>query len=88
MDTLFTNLVGYSPQAWDATITEELTTVGILPYKFREYDSPHFWVEHTLKGKIGKWVLSRDPTLWTMRCKIPLATAEVDHLYARRALER
>lgn len=71
------DLTALSPQEWDRIITEELAAAGLRPKKFREYDSPSSWVQHTLAGDLGQWALSRDKTVWLLWCKVPLASAEV-----------
>lgn len=66
-----------TPQEWDEQIRHELDEAGITIHKFREYDSPYFWVKHTLKGKLGKWIFSRDKTIYAFWGDVPLSTAEV-----------
>lgn len=76
------NLTNLTPQDWDAYIQRELADAEIPVVKFREYDSPHSWVKHTLKGELpfGSCSFSRTATTWLLWCKLPLATAEVLHL--------
>lgn len=71
------DLTSKTPQEWDAAIAAELGEAAIEPQKFREYDSPGFWVKHTLKGALGKWSFSRDTVIYAFWGDVPLATAEV-----------
>lgn len=76
------NLTDLTPQEWDAHITRELEAAKINIVKFREYDSPHSWVKHTLKGELeyGLCTFSRTARVWLLWCRLPLASAEVIHL--------
>jgi hypothetical protein len=72
-----TDLTNATPEEWDAAITAELESAGIELNKFREPDSPNFWVKHTLNGKLGDWSFSRELASYSFWGDVPLATAEV-----------
>lgn len=74
---LLDDLMSKSPQEWDSAIVAELSEAEIEPVKFREYDSPHSWVEHTLEGVLGQWKFKRDTVIYLFFGDVPLATAEV-----------
>jgi hypothetical protein len=71
------DLTGMSPQQWDAAIAAELQEADIGVSKFREYDTPGCWQEHTFQGVLGQWVFSRATIVYSFWGAVPLATAEV-----------
>jgi hypothetical protein len=72
-----TDLANAAPEEWDAAIAAELQSAGIEVNKFRDYDSSHSWVKHTLRGKLGDWTFAREGGSYSFWGSVPLATAEV-----------
>jgi hypothetical protein len=74
--SLLADLSSATPQEWDTVITTELKEAKIKLHKFREYDSPYFWVKHTLEGKIRSWKFHRHTISYSFWGDVPLAVAE------------
>ncbi len=73
----FKDLTGLTGKKWDEVIKAELAAAGLRTKKFRKYDSPNSWVQHTLEADFGEWTLARDARAWSLWCKVPLGSAEV-----------
>ena len=70
------DLTDKTPEEWDTVITHELREAHIDAHKFRDHDTPHYWVKQSLEGRIGGWIFSRDTSIYSFWGDVPLATAE------------
>ncbi len=75
--TRLPDLRGTPSETVASTIQNELAAAGLSSLQSQKPDDAGWTGEYSLDAISGIWTLRRDRTVWLLRCKVPLATAEV-----------